>query len=211
LSIQKGKKARAPKAAKLAKPAQEVQVNFIPPGKAVVPESGAWISLQNSVMDELLERTMRKTTEDQKLILDFLEIADFMLKNTTGTGSHIHLADCDLNGLGLQEIRKYFTLVLALLGFHAGQLLPEKARTLWELVKQVTNDPETCEALARELETCRDQDGEFSPIRAGRKLWEHAASLLKIHDAESNAPGRFYYQTAPAQDLVFILENMSLR
>jgi hypothetical protein len=163
-------------------------------------------------MEELSAAVRRQPAKDQKLLKGFLEIADFMLKNTTGIGSNIHLAECRLADLGKPEIHQYYTLVLALLAFHLGCLLPAQAQGVWEAVLQVTGDAGTCEAFARELEACKDhEDGTFSQVRAGRKLWERAARLLGVPDAEKNVPGRFYYQTAPGQDLIFILENQAPR
>ncbi|NTV51685.1 MAG: hypothetical protein HGA76_01540 [Candidatus Firestonebacteria bacterium] len=173
-----------------------------------VPES--WERLHNEAMTELAAGLERYRGDDAKLLKGFLEIANFMLKNTTGIGSNICLAECRLGSLQKKDIREYYTLVLTLLAYHLGRMLPKKAQSVWDAVSDITGDPETCRAFARELETCHDhEDGEFSSIRAGRKLWEHAAKLLRVKDAVNNVTGRIYYQTAPGQDLVYIMEQFT--
>jgi hypothetical protein len=170
--------------------------------------SGAWEREHNEVVAELNAALARYEGNHGKLLRGFVEIANIMLKNTTGIGSNICLAECRVDGLKKKDIRKYYTLVLTLLAYHLGRMLPKKARSIWDVVVEISGDDETCRAFARDLETCKDhEDGEFSSIRAGRKLWERVSQLLQIKDAETNVTGRIYYQTAPGQDLVFIMEQ----
>jgi hypothetical protein len=197
------------------KPARRSKVTLNFPAPAVAAEGlldrGAWERLHNEVAAELNVSLEPYAGDDHKLLQGFLEIANFMLKNTTGIGSNICLAECRLESLQKKDIRKYYTLVLALLAYHLGRMLPKKAQWIWEAVLAISGDAATCEAFARELETCKDhEDGEFSSIRAGRKLWEHVSELLHVQGAQTNVTGRIYYQTAPGQDLVFIMEQLGV-
>jgi hypothetical protein len=185
-------------------------VDFTEPWLLEAPSVGNWEHFHNEVAEELAAAVQRHAGKEGKLLSGFLEIANFMLKNTTGIGSNIRLAECEVSGLPKEAIYKYYTWVLTLLAFHGGRLLPQKAQSLMNAVIAVSGDAVTCRAFVEELEACKDhQDGEFSSVRAGRKLWEHVAQLLCIKNAESNVTGRIYYQTAPAQDLLFVLEKDS--
>jgi hypothetical protein len=191
---------------------RKVAVDFSVPSElapaAEQPVTGNWERFHNEALAELTAAAASCSGKEGKLLKGFLEIANFMLKNTTGIGSNSCLAQCRLANLQKKDIREYYTLVLALLGYHLGRMLPKKAKSVWDAVVAVSGDAETCRAFAQELETCKDhEDGEFSSIRAGRKLWERVSKLLQVKDADTNAPGRIYYQTAPGQDLVFILEQ----
>jgi hypothetical protein len=167
-----------------------------------------WNRQHNEVMDELLMQALKFPDADAKLLTGLLEITNFMLKNTCGVGSNIKLADCDLARIEPRNIRKYYALVLAALACHFGQLLPQRKEALWQQVTSLCAEPELCRELAAELESCRDhQDGVYSPVRAGRRLWERVADLLCVKSAETNVTARIYYQTAPGQDLVYLVEE----
>jgi len=164
--------------------------------------------LHNQVAEEFTARAQRLPATDARLLKGFIEIANFMLKNTCGVGSNIQLAECRLEDLDPNTLRKYYTLMLTLLGYHFNQMLPAKKKSMWDQILRVTDDRQTCEDFARELEACRDhQDGTYSSVRGGRKLWERVGVLLNIIRPEENTTARIYYQTAPAQDLVFMVEQ----
>jgi hypothetical protein len=192
---------------------RKVTVHLSAPAEADQPAlaaAGSWERLHNETLAEFSAALESVTGNDGQLLRGFLEIANFMLKNTTGIGSNICLAECRLTRLQKKDIREFYTLVLSLLAYHLGRMLPKKAEPIWNAVVALSGDPDTCQAFARELETCKDhEDGEFSSIRAGRKLWERVSRLLQIKDAETNVAGRIYYQTAPGQDLVFIMEQFA--
>jgi hypothetical protein len=170
--------------------------------------SERWSRWHNQVAEALRARLAGRAEPETRLLTGFLEIANFMLKNTCGVGSNFKLAECRLDLIESPAIHRYYTLVLTALAHHFGQLLPNKKAPVWECVRLLADDPEVCEALARELEECRDhQDGSYSPIRAGRKLWERVAEVLRVTDPLANDTARIYYQTAPGQDLVYLVEQ----
>lgn len=177
------------------------------------PESGLaetsrWTHCLNQV-DELLRAKLAGRPEPEtRMLAGFLEIANFMLKNTCGVGSNFKLAVCSLSDVGSAGIHRYYTLVLTALAYHFGQLLPHKKDAIWDCVRALADDPKVCETLASEFEECRDhQDGSYSPVRAGRRLWVHAAAVLHVNDPLNNDTARIYYQTAPGQDLVYLVEQ----
>ncbi len=168
-----------------------------------------WTRLHNEVAEDLNALANYYGGHEGKLLRGFLEIANFILKNTCGVGSNFKLADCRLADIDQPRIRKYYTFMLTLLAYHFGQLLPAKREAIWKLVLEITGDPESATAFGRELEECKDhQDGTFSPVRAGRKLWAHVAEVLYADAPEENATARIYYQTAPGQDLIFLVEKV---
>lgn len=167
-----------------------------------------WSRLHNEVMDELTAKAERFPDTDARLLKGFLEIANFMLKNTCGVGSNIRLAECRIEDIDKDKIRKYYTLVLSTLAFHFGQLLPNRREAIWSKLVALCGDEDSCRELACELKSCRDhQGGDFSPVRSGRRLWERTAELLGVKHAETNTPARIYYQTAPGQDLIYLVEQ----
>jgi hypothetical protein len=167
-----------------------------------------WSRWHNQVSEALRGKLTGCPEAEVRLLTGFLEIANFMLKNTCGVGSNFKLAECRLDTIESAAIHRYYTLVLTTLAHHFGTLLPHKKAAIWECVRLLADDPEVCEGLARELEACRDhQDGSYSPIRAGRKLWERVAEVLHVRDPQANDTARIYYQTAPGQDLVYLVEQ----
>jgi len=185
-----------------------------------VPESDPWegreelrqkedlIHLQKSVADELRESVKQQSTAVVRLFDGFLEIADFMFKNTCGVGSNFQLAECDLTQITRYDISTYYKYMLILLAHHFGQLVPYYQETVWQQVVTSTQDPELCRQFSKALETCVDhENGGFSPVQAGRKLWRHVQKLLHVKDTVKNSMVRIYYQTAPGQNLIYIVEQ----
>ncbi len=189
---------------------RKVTVDFSEPWLQPNVSVGAWERLHNDVAAELTAAVSPYTGKDAALLLGFLDIANFILKNTTGIGSNIRLAECQVGELSKETIRTFYALMLTLLAYHYGRLIPKNAGKMLDAVIAVTGDTITVRTFVEELETCKDhQDGEFSSVRAGRKLWERVSVLLRVKNAEANVTGRIYYQTAPAQDLMFIMEKQS--
>ncbi len=186
---------------------------WLDPIPAAEPDAGladaARLTHWINQVDELLHAKLAgRPQPETRMLAGFLEIANFMLKNTCGVGSNFKLAVCSLNDVERDGIHRYYTLVLTALAHHFGQLLPHKKAAIWDCVLALADDPEVCEALARELEECRDhQDGNFSPVRAGRRLWARVAEVLHVSDPQTNDTARIYYQTAPGQDLVYLVEQ----
>lgn len=167
-----------------------------------------FVRQHNEVMEALSSQARQLPGILPRLFAGFLEIANFMLKNTCGLGSNFKLADCLIAELSGEDIRQYYALVLTILGFHFGTLMPSKRELVWKTATALSGYPDLCREFAVELEECRDhQDKTYSQVRAGRKLWERAARLLRISQPEKNTTARIYYQTAPGQDLVFITEK----
>jgi len=167
-----------------------------------------WTRWHNEVMDEMAARAAQHPENEARLLKGFLEIASIMLKNTCGVGSNFKLAECDIADIDKDAIRKYFTLVLSALGHHFCQLLPNKKDQVWDMILTLCSDPDTCRDLSGELDECRDhQSGDFSAVRAGRRLWERTAELLHVRNPGANVTARIYYQTAPGQDLIYLVEQ----
>jgi hypothetical protein len=187
-----------------------VQAGLTPDLRQDLALTQRWTRLHNEVHEELKQRAVACGGRKTKLLQGFLEIANFILKNTCGVGSNFKLANCRLQELESAEIRKYYTLMLTLLAFHFGQLLPDMRELAWRLIQDLTGDADLMAAFSSELEDCKDhQDGSFSPVRAGRKLWARVAEVLHIAAPEENVTARIYYQTAPGQDLIFLAEKAS--
>jgi hypothetical protein len=167
-----------------------------------------WSQWHNAVSDDLKARVDKFPDPWTRLMSGFIEIANFMLKNTCGVGSNFKLAECGLATIQKPAIHRFYTLVMTELTYHFGELLPKRKAEVWPLLRDLADDPQLCDAFSRELEECRDhEDGTFSSVRAGRKLWERVAQLLHAQDPESNVTARIYYQTAPGQDLVYLVEQ----
>lgn len=178
------------------------------PGHHDLQEAEHWSRLHNAVLESLTARAKETGGMDSRLLEGLLEIAEIMLKNTCGVGSNIRLAECELAAITEDNIRRFYTQVLATLAFHFGTLLPNRREAIWDEIRILCADADSCAELAHELEECRDHEcGDFSPVRAGRKLWEHAAGLLHVRHADTNVTARIYYQTAPGQDLVYLVEQ----
>ncbi|MBN1595374.1 hypothetical protein JW933_05545 [candidate division FCPU426 bacterium] len=177
-------------------------------GRAEMRRKEELIQLQNTVAKEFEARISSQPPYLKKLFKGFLEIADFMLKNTTGVGSNFELAECDVARISREDIRRYYQLTLVLLTYHCGCLLPDYREKTWKQAVKLAGDMELCRQFKNELETCVDHEsGGFSPVQAGHKLWEQAQALMHVQPSGKNSTARIYYQTAPGQNLIFVVEK----
>jgi hypothetical protein len=168
------------------------------------------IQMQNTVAEELRGTLKTEPKQIANLFSGLLEIADFMLKNTTGVGSNFQLAECDVSKISRDDVMDYYKHIFILLGYHFGRLVPQYQESVWKKVIALTQDPELCVGFSRELETCLDhENGDFSPVQAGHKLWERAQKTLHVVETIKNNTARIYYQTAPGQNLIYIVERGS--
>lgn len=185
-----------------------------------VPDSEDWdnhdelklketiIQRQNQIKSMLKERSGQFESSIAELLSNMVEIADIILKNTCGVGSNFKLAECDLSLMSAENIKLFFDYVLAVLGYYFGQLIPQEREVVWQSVQKMIDDKKNCQFWIKKLSDCLDHEsGNYSPVRAGRLLWEKVAGLFAVQDWENNTTARIYYQTALGQDLVYVIES----
>lgn len=167
------------------------------------------IQRENDIEAELKEVCRQFEPAQTDLLSGMIEIGEVILKNTSGIGSNFKLAECDLNVMTEATIRRFFSHVLSVLGYHFGQLVPDDRELIWSCVSKLLDDPDVGQSWQQKLSKCLDhQDGHYSLVRGGRLLWEEVARLLHIKEWETNTTARIYYQTALAQDLIYVMESI---
>ncbi|MEW6516973.1 MAG: hypothetical protein AB1439_08720 [candidate division FCPU426 bacterium] len=163
---------------------------------------------QRQVAAEFIQAAHRQPKIISKLLLGLLEIVDFMFKNTCGVGSSYRLTTCRLEALTQDDIRGYYRLLLTALAYHFRTLMPKTGESLWQAAVAMTGDPAGCEEISRELAACLDQtDGSYSPVQAGHRLWQRVRGIMHVEEDREDPTARIYYQTAPGQNLLFVVER----
>jgi len=184
------------------------------------PDDDPWLSpeelkrrenillMQRQVAASFLQAAHRRPKVMSKLLLGLLEIVDFMFKNTCGVASSYRLTQCRLEDITLEDIRNYYRLLLTALAHHLRSLLPKTGGELWQVVAEMTGDPSRAEEFGRQLAACVDQsDGSYSPVQAGHLLWQRVREVMHVIGTEQDQTARVYYQTAPGQNLLFVVES----
>jgi hypothetical protein len=168
----------------------------------------AIIQMQNQISSQLLQVLDTKSAMLKRLFMGFLEIADFMFKNTCGVGSNYQLAQCNLANIQIEDVLNYYHLILLFMAFHFKQLVPEKAGVVWEITMELAGSSPLDRQFIQDLEKCQElSTHQFSPVQAGRKLWENTKKLLHIKSESKSSAGKIYYQTAPGQNLIYMVEQ----
>ncbi len=166
------------------------------------------IHLQEQIAQDLSRAAKKNPEVVSRLIDGFLEIADFMFKNTCGVGSSYRLAECEVGKISAQDIQQYYKLLLVVLAYHFSRLNTSHRETVWDAVVELTGDRGFCESFSEKLESCLDhENGDFSPVKAGHHLWQQVRESMHVLNSDVNTAARIYYQTAPGQNLLFIVEQ----
>ncbi len=167
------------------------------------------IQRQNQVVQAMKTKSHQAGKELAGILSDMVEIADIILKNTCGIGSAFKLAECDLTLMTVENIERFISLVLIQLAYQYGQLIPQEKGQMTAAIQQLLDQDELLQTWTDQLAQCQDhEDGQFSPVRAGRLLWETAGGLFAVKDWQTNTTARIYYQTAPSQDLIYSIESL---
>jgi hypothetical protein len=185
-----------------------------------LPDDEPWLSpeelkrrenilhLQRQVAASFMQAAHRQPKVMSKLLLGLLEIVDFMFKNTCGVASSYRLTQCRLEAITLEDVRKYYHLLMTALAHHLRTLLPKTGGEVWKVVAEMTGNPAQCEEFGRQLSACVDQsDGSYSPVQAGHLLWQQVREVMHVVGTEQDLTARIYYQTAPGQNLLFVVES----
>jgi len=177
-------------------------------GRETLKRKDDLLHLQKSVAQHFLDATKGSSKVVKNIFAGFLEIADFMFKNTCGVGSNFKLAECAITEISRENIFQYYKVLVVLLGYHFGCLVPKHQQAVWEAVLSTTQDRDFCESFSKTLAECIDHENAgFSPVQAGHKFWQQTCDLLCVQDQAINPTGRIYYQTAPGQNLIYIVEQ----
>jgi len=167
------------------------------------------IQLQNKVENSLKRKLETVESDLGALLAGMIEIAGVIFKNTCGIGSNFKLAECDLKVLTQENIRRFFSHVLVVLGYHFGQIVPQDRKQMQAAFLSLLGEPGIVKEWSRKLTSCLDGEmQEYSPVKAGRLLWEEVCRLFEIQNGEENNTARIYYQTALVQDLIYIMESI---
>jgi hypothetical protein len=166
------------------------------------------IHIQQAVADELRRNLDPEPGASKNLFANFLEIAEFMLRNTCGVGSNFKLAECDISRITHKDVKIYYTCMLVLLTYYFGRLVPNQQEYAWQQVIKMTQEPELCREFSQQLESCVDPESdEFVSLQAGQALWQRAREVLHVQESSKNSTARIYYQTAPGQNLIYVVEQ----
>lgn len=184
------------------------------------PDDDPWLSpeelqrrenvlhLQRQVAAAFIQAARRQPKVMSKLLLGLLEIVDFMFKNTCGVASTYRLTQCQLEAITLENVRQYYRLLMTALAYHLRTLMPRTGGEAWKVVVEMSGDPAQCEAFGQQLAACVDQsDGSYSPVQAGHQLWQQVREAMHVIGTEQDQTARIYYQTAPGQNLLFVVER----
>lgn len=184
------------------------------------PDDDPWLSpeelkrretillMQRQVAAAFLQAAHRQPKVMSKLLLGLLEIVDFMFKNTCGVASSYRLTQCRLEEFTLEDVKNYYRLLMTALAHHLRSLLPKTGGELWKVVAEMTGDPARAEEFGRQLAACVDQsDGSYSPVQAGHLLWQRVREIMHVIGTEQDLTARVYYQTAPGQNLLYVIES----